>query len=207
MNFILVNNNQVISGPKPWNKHWFESALLYDLDIKFELPFTNDVCLKINDTVILYPISIVEPDNFNPKIHHYAGPFWEFTDSNAIGTYKLAERDINHVKSDLKNTVALNRYNKEIAGTYISFNGLKVYIDTTRHGKLNFMYQYMSISEQDKIVWKFTEGWVTLSKSDIKDILDLIATFIKSAFAWELEKCKEIDLCSTLDELDAVILD
>ena len=39
--YVLVNNNQVINGPRAWNYRSFESTLEEDLEIIIKLPMSK----------------------------------------------------------------------------------------------------------------------------------------------------------------------
>lgn len=206
MNFVLVENRYIIDGPKPWNFRAFQNILKADLDIDATLPPNNEEYLQITDTVAFYPSTIIEPENFNSKIHQYAGPFWTFTDTTATGTYTIMDGNIDHVKSNLKNIIATERYKAEISGTKIEIQGNTVTVDTTREGRNIFVHQFVLMDDDDSILWKFPECWLTLTKLELGAALVAGTAHVRSAFDWESVKSAEIDNCTTLAELDAVIL-
>jgi hypothetical protein len=47
---------------------------------------------------------------------------------------------------------------------------------------------------------------VNLNRSDIEYVLSQIDKSVQAAFNWELAKVNEIDACTTLDEINAVIV-
>lgn len=206
MNFVLTQNNNIVIGPREWNKYFFENALLDDCGITANLQVTNTEFLQISDIVAIYPATIVEPSVFNPKTQQYAGPFWTFSATTATGTYNAIDKPIDHVKGNLKGAIAAERYNIEVAGTKTTINGTEVTVDTSREGRNVFAQQFLLMGTADTVQWKFPEAWMTLSKDDLGIAVAAGVAHIKAAFAWEATKVAEIEGCSDLATLDAVVL-
>jgi hypothetical protein len=207
MIYVLINNNQVINGPRAWNYRSFESTLEDDLEITTKLPLQktdNDPIIIDEDTKIL-PATLIYQD-YNPKIQYLNGPFWEFSDTLATGTFVIEPNNIDAVKNDLISKVAANRYAKEISGVKVTIQNTEVTIDTARGNRDIFVQKYLLMSDTDTVQWKFPECWLTLTKSDLGLIVSTGATFVQEQFNWEEGKVVEIKACTTLEELDAVIL-
>lgn len=207
MNFILTDNNFVVIGPKPWNKRAFEATLQDDLDIAFTLPSTNDAYLEVSPTVKFFPVTYVEPQQFNPKIQQYAGPFYTFDATSAVGTYNAVDKNIDEVRGNLKGIVAANRYVIECAGLKVTVQGNDVFVYTDRQNRHMYIQQYQFMADNATALWKFPEMWLTLSKAEMGAIVAAGAAHIHAAYAWENSKVVEIDACTTLAALDAVVLE
>ena len=209
--FIIQKNNNVIYGPAEYNAAMFKYILIEDCDLQegtFSVPFKLDSKLVINEEISFLPSRIVYP-NLNSKIEQLAGPFWEVTEDEAIGTYEIAEKDINVVKSELKQIVASNRYNFEVKDIEINIQNTDVIIDGSRETKNLFLLNYSIMEESEKINWKFSKSdiFLNLSKVDMFLIVSAFKEQAQKAFDLELEKIQEIDSKETLEELNLIDLD
>lgn len=201
--YVLVNNGYVINGPRTWNYRSFENTLSEELDISLKLPQYKDNLdiIEINENTIIYPAILQQP-NYNPKIQYPHGPFWDYSTGIAIGSYEVLDKLVDHVKDELKLTLADNRYLGEISGISIDLQGISIRLDTSRGNRDIFLQRYILMADTDTISWKFSEGWFTLSKIEVKSIVDTIHNFVQSQFDWENSKIQEINLLETLEQLD-----
>ncbi len=206
MNFVLTNNGFIVIGPKLWNKRSFESTLRDDLDISFILPSSNTGYLEVTPTVKFYPVTMVEPSSFNSKIQQYAGPFYTFDATSAVGTYNAVDKNISEVKNNLKGIVAENRYKIENAGVKTIIQGHEVSVLTNRDSRNMYVQQFMFMDDVATVNWKFPEIWLQISKAEMGAVITACVAHIRAAFDWEGVKSIEIDACTTLAELDAVVL-
>lgn len=62
------------------------------------------------------------------------------------------------------------------------------------------------MQDSDTVKWKFPEAWLTLTKSDLGQVVSAGATYVQEAFNWEADKTDEINNCTSLEELDVVDL-
>lgn len=203
--YVLEHNRHVINGPRAWNYRSFESTLNDELEITHTLPLskTDESIITISDEIHIYPARYDYPI-YNQRLEYLHGPFWDYSSGIATGTFEILPKSIELVKQELKQKVAVNRYNREIAGTTISINGTVYTIDTNRGNRDVYIQQYILLGNADTIQWKFPEGWVTLTKIDLGLIATECALYIQEQFKWEAERCNEIDLLETADELDNV---
>lgn len=203
--YVLENNNYVLNGPRTWNYHSFESTLEEDLEIEYKLPMskTDEEIITIDENTHIYPARYVYP-SYNEKIEYLHGPFWDFSTGTAIGTFEILPIAIEHIKSNLKQKVAANRYNKENAGTKITIQDTEVSIDTSRDNRNIFVQKYLLMSDTDTVQWKFPEGWKTLTKEQLGLVVSRGAAYIQEQFDWEVAKGIEIDSKETAEELDLV---
>ena len=166
---------------------------------------TDEEIIVIDENTKIYASELVY-QNFNNKIEHLHGPFWDFTSGKAIGTFQIVENSIVSIKNTLKALVAENRWRKEIAGTTATIQNMEVIVNTTRDGRDIFFQKYMLMGENDTVQWKFSKSWLTLTKLDIGIAVTAGATYIQSQFEWETTKISEIDACVTAQELDLIDL-
>jgi hypothetical protein len=65
------------------------------------------------------------------------------------------------------------------------------------------------MTKTSSVVWKFpkSNNFVVCDKNNILQIIQLFNSQTQNAFKWEFDKCSEIDNCTSLTELDNIILD
>jgi len=203
--YVLEHNNQVINGPRQWNYRSFESTLEEDLEIIQKLPLKKEdnSTIEIDSNTHIYRAELREPE-YNPTFEYLHGPFWDFLSGIAIGTYTVESYDVETIKGKLKSIITANRYIKEISGVKTTIQSTEVTIDTSRDGRNIFVQKYILMGDTDTVQWKFPEGWLTLTKSELGLVVATGAGYIQSQFDWEANKIAEIDACTTVDELKLV---
>lgn len=207
--YVLVSNGRVLNGPRAWSYRSFKNTLEEELGITYNLPVTktDGAAIHISDTVKIYPAEIDNTTAYNPKIEYLHGPFWDFTNNVATGTFTVQNNSIESVKGYLKSVVATNRYQKEISGIAQTVNGITVTIDTDRETRNIFFQKYLLMAENDTVEWKFPEAWITLTKSELGGIVSNAASHIENQFVWEANKVLEIESANTYSELDLIALE
>lgn len=203
--YVLVNNNQVLNGPRNWNYRSFESTLEEDLGITIKLPMKKeDTSVFVVDEVTkIYPSELLYPE-YNSKIEYLHGPFWTFSEDKAIGTFEIKPNEILGVKNVLKAQAASVRWQKEIAGIKALVQGIEVTLDTSREGRNIFVQKLLLMSGDETVKWKFPEGWLVISREELSQLVTSGVSHIQRQFDWEASKLQEIDACQTLEELDRI---
>jgi hypothetical protein len=205
--FVLIHKNRVIVGPMPWNPGMFGGAL-EKLKINYFLsrrepqtfPIEIDEDTKICKSEYQYP-------EYNPKTQYVHGPFWDFSSDVAIGTFEVKETPVQLIKSTLIDQIAQTRYTKEISGTTVTVQDTQVSVTTNRVERDVFTQKYLTMQDNETTNWKFAEGWLTLTKSEVNSIAVAISQHVQNSFDWEKSKIEEINNCNTSEELDAVVLE
>ncbi len=204
--FVIVYNNSVILGPMKWNQKRFQDEIEEECEITASLPYTNEGVITVNENIKIYPVQITQDPPFNSKIEFLHGPFWEFTETHAISSYVVQPKPIEAVRNELKTLVAQERWKKEIKGVKVTTQSLEVTADTNRGTRDIFVQQYLLMGESDTVMWKFPEAWLNLSKSDLGLIVATGANHVKQAFVWEQDLAAQIDACTNLNDLDALVI-
>lgn len=207
--YVLVSNEKILNGPRPWSYRSFKNTLEEELGITYNLPQnkTDDVAIHISDTVKIYPAVLDNSTPYNPKIEYLHGPFWNFSDNVATGTFTVQNNSLESVKGYLKSVVAANRYQKEISGIAQTVNNITVTVDTARDARNIFFQKYLLMSENETVEWKFPEAWITLTKAQLGGIVSNAALHIENQFVWEANKVIEIETANTYSELDVIVLE
>ena len=205
--YSLVYKDRVINGPREWNKFQFEGALEKE-GIFFqvgrvappdeEMPIIINEDAKILKTRYEYPV-------YNEKIECINGPYWTFENNEVIGTFEVSEKQLEFIRSDLKQIVSNNRWLKEIKGIEVNIQGQQVKVSTKREDRDQF--EILKSSGVDGVNWKFeNQIWLTLSLSDIELVSNSIRTYIQQCFDWERQVSELIDSTMTAQELDEIDL-
>lgn len=204
--FVIAYNDTVILGPMKWNRDRFQNEIEEECEVITSLPYTNEDAIIVNQDIKIYPVQSAPNPTFNPKIEFLHGPFWEFTETHAISSYIVQDKSLSAVKNELKALTAQERWKKEISGVKVTVQNIEITADTNRGDRDIFIQQYLLMSESDTVMWKFPEAWLELTKTELGTIVGTGAYHVKQAFVWEQDLAMQIDACTTLSELDALII-
>lgn len=208
--YVLVHNGQVILGPFFWSKMKFQDAIQEDFELTVQLPdkMTPDQPYTVDagQNIKIYSVRNGVDIPHNPRIEIHHGPFWEFFDTHAEYHYRPHRMELPVAKSQALRELAAERYNKEVAGTKITLQNLEISIDTSREGRTNYIHKYSAMDTGDVISWKFPEGWLTLAKDEIGQIVDAINTHVQQAFDWEKGLADQINGSGTHEILSSIVV-
>lgn len=202
--YAVIYKNRVLVGPMGWNRAIFQGALEKQ-KITDGLPRVapEELPLIINEDA---RIALVEENRpqINTLVEFYYGPLWDLDGDVAIANYEVHDTPIESAKFNLKGLAAEERWKKEEAGTVINIQEQTVTLDTSREGRNIFLQKYSLMAESDTVNWKFPEGWLTLAKTELGQIVAAGATYIQSCFDWERDINDQIDIANTKEELLAI---
>lgn len=210
MEYIMVQNRQtILLGPMPWRARFMQSEL-DDLGIDYQVPLADpesyiDV-IENSGTITgieIFPVEVVVPEH-DLRLHNLGGPYYSYYNNLAYGEYTLLEKSIDQIRGNLKNIIAAQRYQKEVAGTTIDIQGMTVPLNTSREGRLQYDNLLNSIGDKT-ISFKTSNGFVTLDAAAVKAIIDTIFLYIQDQFAWEQSMHNIIDAAQTFDELKQLL--
>ena len=192
--YAIIHKNRVISGPRSWNKAFFEFNLKSK---KIEFTFIprnppKELPYVINADTMAVSVEEVRPE-LNTFIQHHRGPLWEILEDKAIATYEIIENNLGSAKNNYKVLLADKRYEKEITGAKTTIQDVEVSLDTTRDGRNIFLQKFSLMGDSDTVNWKFPEGWLTLTKADLGLAVAAGAAHIQEAFDWEKAISDQID--------------
>jgi len=107
-------------------------------------------------------------------------------------------------KANFKNEAAAYRYELEVAGTTATVQDTEVTLSTKREDREVFAQRHALMGDSDTVSWKFAEGWLTLSKTDVATLANAINTHVQTQFDWEVSKNTAIDAAADLAALDTI---
>ena len=205
MQYILTENKQVVLGPMNWKQRFIQSEL-DDLEVEYTVAPIEQGYIKIDDQYELFPLTGIDVPTYDPTYEQLVGPFYTFTDNAATSSYTKQDLPIDTAKSTLKALAASERYKKEISGTKVTVQGVEVTVDTDRMARNVFVQQYTLMGATDTTHWKFPEAWLTVSKTDLADIVTASTAYIQTQFDWEKEINDQITAATTTDQLKAIVI-
>jgi len=108
-------------------------------------------------------------------------------------------------KTLAKNTLASNRFIKEISG--MTINGALIHTDRESQAMLNAAYVMATTGNLESgTIWKGADGWHTLAKADILALSVAVKDFVEALFVAEKAKYDLIEAATTVEEVNAIDL-
>lgn len=205
MQYVITNNNQVIFGPKEWNRILFRSVLLEN-NVNTSLEYLNDSNspIIVNENFSILPVTQSVIPRYNNQTQVLSGPFWTINSGvSATQTYNAVDKPVQHLKNELIEKVVATRYQNEIAGTTININGNNLNISTDRQGK-QIYFQKASITTTEPINFKIGNAFYLLQQSDFQTICNAINAHVQTAFDWEHITRLQLNSANTISELLSV---
>lgn len=204
--YVVAYKNRVIAGAMPWNRGIFEGSLeKQGIKIQLGRVAPDDLPMIIDDDAKIMQAEENRP-KLNPLVEYYYGPLWDTTGAVAVANYEVHDTPIENARLNLKELAAGERYKKEVAGTTINIQDTVVTIDTNRGARDIFIQKYTLMSEGETVSWKFPEGWLTLSKQELGQIVAAGTAYVQSCFDWERGISDQIDAAQTKQELLAITI-
>jgi len=203
--YAVIHKEKVIIGPKDWDRGFFSfrfqqlkiNAATMPRTAPTSFPYVVDENTRIIPATVIY-------ENINPMVQYHRGPIWTISEDSASALYEAVDTPIESAKSNFRNQAAEERYKKEVSGTKITIQDLEVTLDTSRDGRNIFFQKFFLMSDADTVNWKFPEGWLTLTKAELDQIVQVGATHIQSSFDWEKDINDQINAATTAEELLAI---
>lgn len=202
MYFMIFKDNRSMTGLLPWDKTNFERIIKQKTSVITSLPEQFSSVFTVSESIKIYPTTL-NPLPHNPLYEQLSGPFYSFSDKEAIGTYTVVKRPLETTKNDLKANVAKDRYNWEVSGFEMTLQDRVVKIPTDRESRGLFFYAQQLQAEGK--TWKFNNNtWLTLSLEELNTIVSAIFTHVQKCFEWEKEISDALDVCKSQEDLKSV---
>lgn len=188
--YVITNHNEantILLGPIEWNARFISAVLTDDLEQqitvlnsdKDRVPYdiVPGVIARFCDTVY---------ETIDPVIDRHEGPFWTYNENGtATANWIRFDKSLDLSKSEVLTKLAYVRWTKEEAGTNTVVQNKTVTIDTRRESRDIFIQKLTLMQDNETVVWKFPEGWLTLTKSDLANVVSAGANYVQSQFEWE----------------------
>lgn len=100
--FVLSKNQNVVYGPKLWDKLQWQQRLYTLFDIDYPMPFINngDNPISINEEITIYPVIFREPTSMDRRTQMKDGPYYEFNETHAIQYWEVVDKNLDAAKGD-----------------------------------------------------------------------------------------------------------
>lgn len=206
MYYALVIDNNIVLGPRMWSWSAFKDYMEEESIDFSQLPRSApDQPVVTGIWKILPASSPTMPTSIDEPYEQLAGPYWTVYENHIEGYYSTAPTLFDTVKGTILGNVAFKRYMLENLELKIEINGVK-YTVFTKRGEYRDAYtlKYLQMNDGDQIVWKFPQGFATITKQDLKSIIDLINNHVQSLFDWESEKQALINNATTNDDIRSI---
>lgn len=205
MLYAIVHKGRVVLGPLAWAQKYYTDVLKIRHRIQANIPGQAPETLPyvINEETEIREVQEVRPDLDAMTQYHY-GPLWDLTGDVIIANYEIRDQELDFSRNNFRAVAAFERYKKEISNVKTTIQGKEVTLDTSRDGRAIFLQRYSLMSDNEVVNWKFPEGWLQLTKSELGSAVQAGLTHIQSAFDWEKDINDQIDAANTAEELHAI---
>ena len=200
--YAVIHKNQVLVGPKSWDRAFFMYAL-NRVGITYALiprKAAENLPLVIDENTKIVNVSITE-DEFTPMIQSLRGPLWTLGDDSAVAHYEVENIPLERAQNNFKELAAIERYKKENVTIKVTVQDIELSISTARDVRDQYAKKAASLDENETAAWKFNQGWFTLNKTEFLQIAAAIESHVQSTFDWEKSVSDLIDAAQTTEEL------
>jgi hypothetical protein len=204
--YAIVHKNQVLVGPKGWSRAFF-SHVLQKKGITALLPRSAvEVLPHVIDPDTSIHKVVVTRDKFTPMTQYLRGPLFTITEDAVTAHYEAVDTVIDLARNNFKQKAAEERYKKEVAGIKVSLQDKEYGVTTQRVDRDIFAVNAMLLGDNETLNFKFAEGFVQLTKSDLLTISNAIKAHVQAAFTWESNIFAQIDAAETAEQLLAITI-
>lgn len=210
MDYLIVQNRQtILLGPTNWRQRFFQNEINElvdsgDLTVSYSVPATEQSYINVGDGIEIIPATLTACD-FNPIYEELSGPFWTFNENNAEGNYNVISLSIDRIKQNLKQLVAKERYQKQISGTEVTIADTTFFISTDID-TINQLVTLANSTGDNTINYKSPKGFISITGSDIQNVVTQIHNYIQTHFDWELDIINQIDNATDIDTLKNITI-
>lgn len=206
--YALLDNGQIKVGPREYHRGMF-NLYLNEVGVESNLPpsYYEQDTIQVSESIKLVFVEPLAIPEHNALTQQLSGPFFNASVEPITGYYDVEDKPLWAAQQSLKDVVADNRYQKEIAGTKVTLQGQEVSIGTNRGDDRNIWFQsFVLLAEGSTQKFKFpSEGiWLELSKAEIGQVVQAIVQFVQAAFDWEASVVAQIEATTTKEELEAI---
>lgn len=210
MNYVLLINNVITIGPRPYNQTIFTREILDQTGVSQSLPATlSGNAVTVTGSVKILPVlSEGSTPSYDLNTQQPSGPFFDIQSNGVYVTYSLADLPLNQSKGILASQVADRRYQREIGGTTVVINGETLPLVSDRESRNIILQAYQLMPDGATTVWKFPPvGFRTITRADLGSMVVALQSHVQNCFNWEASKSDAIAAAasgSALRTLDLV---
>jgi hypothetical protein len=205
MLYAIVHKNRVVVGPLAWAQKYFTNVLKIRHRVQANIPgqAPEEMPYTVDEHTAIYEVVENKPE-LDPMVQAYRGPLWEISQTHVTANYEVHDHQIATARNNFRHLAAHERYKKEIAGTKTTVQGMEVTIDTARGNREIFVQKFLLMGNDDTVNWKFPEAWLTLTKTDLGQVVQAGAQHIQDCYDWEKAINDQIDAAENAQQLYAI---
>jgi hypothetical protein len=197
----------VILGPITWRQRFIQTEIndLIDdgeLTIDYTVPATEQGYINIGDGFEIFPVELTLPV-FDSIYEELSGPFWTYENNVATGTYTVNTLSIERIKGHLKQVVATERYRKQHLGTTVTVSNTSFSVSTDTN-TINSLLSLANTVGTDTINYKSPNGFISLTGTDIQNVVNQIHDYVQIQFNWEKTINETIDDANDITTLQSI---
>jgi len=129
---------------------------------------------------------------------------WVSYVNSLISDYSVSDNWLDSSKSNIKLLVSKQR--KEKTEETLVFRGNR--INLTENTKSSLTLRASSLANQDSVTaWKFVDGYVSLSKQDVIDLLNFVSNYIQQCFDVENNFTNTVNSCTNFSDIKNLSFD
>jgi hypothetical protein len=199
LRYIELNQDKTVKKIYDWYPKW------YDGD-----PDQGGQILSLTKLreLNVYPLIEDEPDFDRTKYKLERKPEneWQYLEDKVVVTYDLIPLNFPNAKQITERVIKETRRKKVTEP--ITYNEHTFTLN--EQSKLDLLYYYTLFSLDmtlRTIKWKTDDGWIDLSKNDVKNLLKLYAKKVKETFEKEYELLDAVSKSTDLDSLHKIPID
>jgi hypothetical protein len=204
-----------IWGPMTWNSERANNGLkergvedyAFPVDIimyqKGLLPKTNSV---VNERTKLYRVEYTDQPELNPIFQYHEGLSWVTDSGKAVGTYFVIDRTLDDAKKEVVYRVEQKSAEQQNSGVDVVVQGKTIEARTDLGTRVSLTQQWLMAEENNSIKCKLNAfDWVTVSKSELKTIIDQLNAHIQLFLDQESGIVEQVNACGTIEELQEIV--
>lgn len=202
--FALLNDNELVLGPIEFNYRLINSVLEDELEIDYRIEPSDHARVPIIITEKIKLLKVVEDKpQYDPRYEEILLYKYEIINDEVIFYYQKSNIDFDKIKNEYKKVISNERWIRENSGhiTHL-INNTEIKVSTNRETRISLVTKLASGSGPYN--YKFGDVWVEITGEDVGNIITKIDEKIQVDFNWELQKINEINLCSSIDELNSI---
>jgi hypothetical protein len=209
-----VDNPEKVWGLVRWNSVTANEKLKLCGITNYEFPIDADMYRKqilpvddvlvVNDRIKLYRVEYSAAPTFDPIFQYDNGITWDTSSGKAICTRVVSDRTVDEVKVGLNNRLATASHEKQISGFDYVYDDQTVRIVLDSNTRINLLQRWLLMSDSDMVDEKLSDEWFTLSKQDVRNLLEANENNISSVLSWEKNKHDQIMSCTTIEQLKSI---
>lgn len=205
MEYVIIKDDRVIWGPRPWNPFAIEATIEREARAGVTIG-ANPVVGKIVETPAVIAILKVEQSiipSHDIIFETLVGPQWTHNVVSGTTTmaYDVADQHLPYVQGSLKTHATNIRKTKEDAGVVVNVANTDIKFASDRTSRERLILQ--SLLAQN-VNWKTDDGFVELSTADQLKIVQALNAHVQQAYNWEMEIARQIDAAKTIQELKQI---